>query len=109
ARQQAAASHVFTTHTPVPAGIDRFPPDMIERYFRGYYPSLRLDLEGLLALGRENVANKSEFFSMAVLAIRTSDWANGVSRLHGQISRRMWQSIWPNVPEDEVPITHVTN
>lgn len=109
ARQQASASHVFTTHTPVPAGIDRFPPDMIGRYFKEYHPSLRLDMEGLLALGRENVFDKHEYFSMAVLAVRTSDWANGVSRLHGHVSRQMWQDIWPGVPQDEIPITHVTN
>lgn len=109
ARQLAGASHVFTTHTPVPAGIDRFPPDMIQRYFKTYHQSLGLDMEGLLALGRENVYDKNEFFSMAVLAIRTSRWANGVSRLHGEVSRQMWNNIWTNVPEDEVPITHVTN
>ena len=109
ARQQAAASHVFTTHTPVPAGIDRFPPEMIQRYFKGYHDLLKLDMEGLLALARENVFNKNEFFSMAVLAIRTSDWANGVSKLHGEVSRNMWNNIWPGVPEPEVPITHVTN
>jgi starch phosphorylase len=105
----AAASHLFTTHTPVPAGIDRFPPDMIERYFGGYVSGLRLDMEGLLALGRENVFNKNEFFSMAVLAIRTSDAANGVSKLHGLVSREMWQNIWPGTPAEEVPIGHVTN
>jgi starch phosphorylase len=109
ARQYAAASNVFTTHTPVPAGIDRFPPDMIQRYFRSYHPSLRLDMEGLLALGRENVFSKSEFFSMAVLALRTADSVNGVSKLHGEVSRSMWKNIWPAVPEDEVPIGHVTN
>ncbi len=109
ARQYAAASNVFTTHTPVPAGIDRFPPELIQRYFRDYHPALRLDMEGLLALGRENVFQKNEFFSMAVLAIRTSDWGNGVSRLHGEVSRQMWKNIWPGVPAEEVPITHVTN
>ncbi len=109
ARQFAAASHVFTTHTPVPAGIDRFPPEMIQRYFKHYHPELRLDMEGLLALGRENVFARNEFFSMAVLALRTSDWVNGVSKLHGAVSRRMWRQIWPGLPEDEVPITHVTN
>lgn len=109
ARQAAAAGHVFTTHTPVPAGIDRFPPEMIQRYFRNYHSKLKLDMEGLLALGRENVFNKSEFFSMAVLAIRTSDWANGVSKLHGEVSRQMWQGIWPATPLDEVPITSITN
>ncbi len=109
ARHMAAAGHVFTTHTPVPAGIDRFPPDMVQRYFKEYHGALRLDMEGLLALGRENVFDKNEFFSMAVLALRTSRWANGVSRLHGHVSREMWNNIWPNVPEEEVPITHVTN
>jgi starch phosphorylase len=109
ARYQAAASHVFTTHTPVPAGIDRFPADMIKRYFKHYCAGLRLDMEGLLALGREDVTNKEEFFSMAVLAIRTSNWANGVSGLHGKVSRSMWRNIWHEVPHDEVPITHVTN
>lgn len=109
ARQAAAAGHVFTTHTPVPAGIDRFPPEMIQRYFKHYHHHLRLDMEGLLALGRENVFNKHEFFSMAVLALRTADWANGVSRLHGKVSRSMWNNIFPGVPEDEVPIGHVTN
>jgi glycogen phosphorylase len=109
ARQLASASHVFTTHTPVPAGIDRFPPDMIQRYFKHYHASLGLDMEGLLALGRENVYDQNEFFSMAVLAIRTSRWANGVSRLHGEVSRQMWNNIWVNLPEDEVPIAHVTN
>lgn len=109
ARQQASASHVFTTHTPVPAGIDRFPPAMLRNYFEKYVPGLKLDMEGLLALGRENVFNKDEPFSMAVLAIRTADSANGVSRLHGEVSRSMWRSIWPNVPENEIPIQHVTN
>ena len=109
ARQQASASHVFTTHTPVPAGIDRFPPAMLRAYFDSYVPGLKLDMEGLLALGRENVFNKDEPFSMAVLAIRTADGANGVSKLHGEVSRSMWRSIWPNVPENEIPIDHVTN
>ena len=109
ARQVASASHVFTTHTPVPAGIDRFPPDMIQRHFKQYHQKLGLDMEGLLALGRENVFDKNEFFSMAVLAIRTSRWANGVSKLHGEVSRQMWNNIWGGVPEEEVPITHVTN
>jgi len=109
ARTAAAASHVFTTHTPVPAGIDRFPPDMIERYFKTYVDGMKMDMEGLLALGRENVFNKNEFFSMAVLALRTSDLANGVSKLHGRVSREMWGNIWPGVPNEETPIDHVTN
>jgi len=109
ARQAAAAGNVFTTHTPVPAGIDRYPPDMMQRYFKDYHHHLRLDMEGLLALGREDVFNKKEFFSMAVLAVRTSDWCNGVSRLHGKVSRSMWHNIWPGTTVEEVPIKHVTN
>ena len=109
ARQAAMASHVFTTHTPVPAGIDRFPADLVKQYFKAYHDKLKLDMEGLLALGRDDVTNKDEPFSMASLAIRTSDWANGVSALHGVVSRSMWQGIWPGLPEDEVPIGHVTN
>jgi len=109
ARWAAASGNVFTTHTPVPAGIDRFPREMIERYFKDYVGSLKLDMEGLLALGRENVFNKNEFFSMAVLALRTSDASNGVSKLHGEVSRDMWRSIWPDLPAEEVPIGHVTN
>ncbi|MEM9416268.1 MAG: alpha-glucan family phosphorylase [Planctomycetota bacterium] len=109
ARQAAMASHVFTTHTPVPAGIDRFPAELVRTYMAEYHGALRLDMEGLLALGRDDVFNKDEPFSMATLAIRTSDWCNGVSALHGVVSRSMWQRIWPGVPEQEVPIGHVTN
>jgi starch phosphorylase len=109
AKEAAAAQHVFTTHTPVPAGIDRFGPDLIEKYFKDFVHTLGLDMEGLLAMGRENVFDRHEFFSMAVLAIRTAAMCNGVSKLHGEVSRAMWRSIWPGVPEDEVPITHVTN
>jgi starch phosphorylase len=69
ARQQVMATNCFTTHTPVPAGIDMFPPDLVLKYFRNYYPSLKLDEEGFLALGREDVTNKKQGFSMAVLAI----------------------------------------
>jgi glycogen phosphorylase len=109
ARQAVMATNVFTTHTPVPAGIDMFPPDMMLKYFRHYYPSLKLDEEGFLALGREDVTNKKQGFSMAVLAIRLADGINGVSGLHGEVSRKMWHNLWPQVPPNEVPIRHVTN
>ncbi|MGE3107539.1 MAG: alpha-glucan family phosphorylase [Phycisphaerales bacterium] len=108
-REATAAGHVFTTHTPVPAGIDRFSPSLVSHYFGSYHDSLGLDMEGLLALGRENVADQSESFSMAVLAIRMSRFANGVSRLHGRVSRGMWRNIWPGTPRDDIPIGHVTN
>lgn len=109
ARAAAAAAHIFTTHTPVPAGIDRFSAELISRYFGPMVDRLGTDLEGLLMLGRTNVFDRSEFFSMAVLALRTSQFCNGVSRLHGEVSRNMWRDIWPGVPEPEVPIGHVTN
>ena len=109
ARQQVMATNVFTTHTPVPAGIDMFPPDLVVKYFKDYIPSLKLDEEGFLALGREDVANKKQGFSMAVLALRLADSYNGVSELHGKVSREMWHNIWPNVPVREIPIVHVTN
>jgi starch phosphorylase len=109
ARQQVMSNNIFTTHTPVPAGIDTFHPDLITKYFKNFYPSLKLDEDGFLALGREDVNNKKQGFSMAVLAIRLADSANGVSWLHGDVSRKMWHNIWPEVPADEVPIAHVTN
>ncbi len=109
ALQAASAGQVFTTHTPVPAGIDRFAPEVMERYFRGMLHDLGIDFGGLLALGRENPGDNAEFFSMAVLAIRTARHVNGVSKLHGEVSRSMWRGLWPDVPEHEVPIAHVTN
>ena len=109
ARQAVMATNVFTTHTPVPAGIDMFPPELMLKYFKDFIPQLKLDDEGFLALGREDVMNKKQGFSMAVLAIRLADGANAVSWLHGDVSRHMWHNIWPAVPADEVPIGHVTN
>jgi starch phosphorylase len=109
ARQLVMATNVFTTHTPVPAGIDMFPPDVVVKYFKNFIPSLKLDEEGFLALGREDVMNKKQGFSMAVLAIRLADGTNAVSELHGDVSRHMWHNVWPQVPPDEVPIRHITN
>ncbi len=109
ARQLVMGSSVFTTHTPVPAGIDFFSPELMTKYFRNYYPTLKLDEDGFLALGREDVGNRKQGFSMAVLAIRLADTLNGVSKLHGEVSRKMWHNIWPQVPPDEVPIKSVTN
>ena len=109
ARQEVMASNVFTTHTPVPAGIDTFSPETMVRFFRNFYPQLKLDEEGFLSLGREDVTNKKQGFSMAVLAIRLADSCNGVSKLHGDVSRSMWHNLWPAVPKTEVPIKHITN
>ncbi len=109
AREAATAGNVFTTHTPVPAGIDRFPPELMDKYFSAYYSELGLSREEFLALGRANPADNGEPFSMAILALRLAAHTNGVSRLHGRVARKMWQSLWPGVPEDEVPITSITN
>ncbi|MBP2670846.1 MAG: alpha-glucan phosphorylase, partial [candidate division NC10 bacterium] len=109
ARELASASLVFTTHTPVTAGHDYFPPEMMDRYFSEFVPKLGIDRKRFLALGRRNPEDEGESFCMTTLALRMANFSNGVSRLHGQISRRMWQALWPDVPEDEIPITHITN
>ncbi|HRZ26254.1 MAG TPA: alpha-glucan family phosphorylase [Spirochaetota bacterium] len=103
------ASNVFTTHTPVPAGNDRFDPEMLRKYFGHYIGRLGLNEDDFLALGRENPLDKKETFCMTVLAIKTSAGCNGVSRLHGHVSRNMWKNIWPSLPVHEVPIGHITN
>lgn len=100
---------VFTTHTPVPAGIDRFPSDLIRRYFAKMATRLGIDMDTLLGMGRIHPTDPNEDFCMAVLAIKTASQINGVSKLHGEVSRRMWASIWPNIPSHETPITHITN
>ena len=108
-REAVAAGTVFTTHTPVPAGIDVFHPDMVEHYFGVFRRELGLERQDLLAIGRHNPADQNEGFNMAVLAIRLSAKRNGVSKLHGEVSRAMWQRLWPELPEQEVPIRSVTN
>ena len=109
AKTLASASLIFTTHTPVAAGHDYFSPGLIERYFEKYMQRLGISSVDFLALGRQNPANHSEDFCMTVLALRLACFSNGVSKLHGEVSRRMWNSIWEGVPESEVPIGHVTN
>ncbi len=104
-----SASNVFTTHTPVPAGNDRFPAEMIEAYFSEYYRAMGLSRDQFLALGREIPEDKKESFCMTVLALKTAAGCNGVSRLHGKVSRNMWKQIWPSLPVHEVPINHITN
>ena len=104
------AGNLFTTHTAVAAGFDRFAPALIQQYLAGYAMSkLGITLDDLLALGRQNPEDASEPFNMAYLAIRGSGAANGVSRLHGQVSRQLFEPIFPHWPQDEIPIGHVTN
>ncbi|MEP6934839.1 MAG: alpha-glucan family phosphorylase, partial [Nitrospirota bacterium] len=104
------AGNLFTTHTAVAAGFDRFAPTLIEQYLGRYAEQkLGIPLHDVLALGRQNPNDSSEPFNMAYLAIRGSGVANGVSRLHGKVSRHLFAPLFPHWPEDEVPIGHVTN
>lgn len=103
------SSSVFTTHTPVPAGNDHFDPQLVRTYLKPLADQLGIGMDGVLALGRQNPEDKHESFCMTVLALRLSQFANGVSELHGKVSRQMWQRIWPGVPVDELPISHITN
>ena len=109
ALQSVAASSVFTTHTPVPAGNDAFSPELMEKYFDNYVQDCQIGFADLLKLGRPWAYNVEEPFSMTILALRLSRQANGVSAIHGKVSRGMWQSVWPGVPKAEIPIRHVTN
>jgi starch phosphorylase len=100
---------VFTTHTPVPAGIDTFHPDLVRAYFDAAARTMGISIDVLLGFGRQDPRSREEAFSMAVLALRLSNWSNAVSRLHGRVSRKMWQKIWPRTPEIDLPIVHITN
>ena len=104
------AGNLFSTHTAVAAGFDRFAPALIERYLGGYVEQrLGITLPDLLALGRHNPTDPAENFNMAYLAIRGSGAVNGVSRLHGKVSRHLFEPLFPHWPADEVPVGHVTN
>ncbi len=109
ASEIVAASTLFTTHTPVPAGIDNFPPDLVMRYLGRYAEELGLSPEEFLDLGRREQGDPACPFSMAVLALRLSGYANAVSALHAEVSRNMWAFLWPDVPQSEIPIGYITN
>ncbi|NJL35876.1 MAG: alpha-glucan family phosphorylase [Leptolyngbyaceae cyanobacterium SM1_4_3] len=100
---------IFTTHTPVPAGHDVFSADLIDSYFAHYWAELGLSREQFLALGARRLGDPWEPFGMTVLALRLTRAANGVSELHGQVSRKMWTILYPERAEDKVPIGHITN
>ncbi len=102
-------SCVFTTHTPVPAGHDVFSPDLIDSYFAHYWSQMKLSREQFLALGARRLGDPWEPFGMTVLALRMCRAANGVSELHGVVSRQMWTILYPDRPEDKVPIGYITN
>ncbi len=103
------AGNLFTTHTPVDAGFDRFEPRLMAQYFDSYAARLGIPLQRLLALGRRDPQDDAEPFNMAYLAVRGSAAVNGVSRLHAEVSRRIFQPLFPRWPQVEVPIGHVTN
>lgn len=102
-------TNIFTTHTPVPAGNERFGINLMERYFRSWADQLGLDWKRFLSLGREKPDDDNEPFCMTVLALKLSAYSNGVSKLHGEVSREMWKGLWPDLPVEEVPIGAVTN
>ncbi len=104
AAEQVRCASIFTTHTPVPAGHDAFPFHMMEKHFAGYWDELKLTRQEFMDLGKFG-----DSFNMTVLAMKLSKGRNGVSHLHGRVTRRMWQVVWPDSREDQVPITSVTN
>lgn len=110
AREACAATNVFTTHTPVPAGFDIFSAEQLERFLPTMHADLGLSRTGFLALGaHEGDPGVTRGFNMAYLALRLSGWVNGVSQLHAEVSRAMWQSTWPGAEVEEVPIIGITN
>lgn len=103
------AGGVFTTHTPVPAGIDRFPHDLMDKYFGAYATSVGISLEELMAVGQRPDEPDDDRFNMAVMGLRLAGRSNGVAKLHGAVSREMFQGMWPDVAVEEVPIGAITN
>jgi len=100
---------VFTTHTPVPAGIDRFPRELMEKYFASWCRDVGVAFDELMELGHEPGAPEGEVFNMAVMSLRLAGQTNGVAKLHGKVSREMFADVWPETPVEEVPIASVTN
>lgn len=108
AREKLRPHNLFTTHTPVPAGNDEFPRWLIDKYFSNYWSELGLDADGFMNLARREQP-WGETFSMPILALRFSGQANGVSELHGRVARKMWNFLWPDMKEEDIRISYVTN
>jgi starch phosphorylase len=108
ALRKVRAATVFTTHTPVAAGTDIFPIPLVYKYLHSYWESTGFDRDTLLELGRQGGPD-DQSFNMTVLALKMADHRNAVSQIHGKTSRRMWRALWPQLKDDEVPITHITN
>jgi len=109
ASQVIWATSIFTTHTPVPAGNERFSPDLMEKHFKHVIEEIGLSWHDFMALGREHPEDENEPFCMTVLAVKLSAYNNGVSELHGVVSREMWKDLWPDLFREEIPIHHITN
>jgi len=103
------AGNVFTMHTSVKAGLDEFSVQLMDKYFGSYFPNLGINRKQFLSLGRIDPEDDGESFKMPILALRLSSYRNGVSKLHGEVSRNMWSFLWPGLPVDEVPIKSITN
>ena len=109
ALEAVRAAAVFTTHTPVPAGIDQFPRELIEAYFSGWAEECGIGIDQLMELGHRPGSEPGDRFNMAVMGMRLAERRNGVSALHGEVSREMFHDLWPGVPESETPVGHITN
>ena len=109
AKEVATSETVFTTHTPVPAGNDIFNISLVEKYFNKFWPKLGLSREEFLGLGMKETEGFEQGFNMGILALKISGKKNGVSKLHGEVSRELFTDVWPNIADDESPITYVTN
>ncbi len=109
AREIATVKTVFTTHTPVPAGNDIFQISLVEKYFNKLWPELGISREEFLGLGMKETEGMEQGFNMGILALKISGKKNGVSKLHGEVSRELFSDVWPNIADDESPITYVTN
>lgn len=108
-RELASSALIFTTHTPVAAGHDYFPPNLMNFYFSEYVAKLGISFSEFIALGQKNPEKQDDSFCMTILALRMAAFSNGVSQLHGEVSRCLWKDLWPEVPENETPISHITN
>ena len=109
AREVATAAMIVTIHTPVSAGHDYFSDELMHRYLFRYSRELRITWPEFMALGKRNPQDQAEQFCMTLLALRLSHFCNGVSKLHGKVTRRMFKDLWPEIPENEIPIGHITN
>ncbi len=109
ALEAVASRTIFTTHTPVPAGNDAFPLHIKDKYFRKYWESVGIRRHQFMELGSQVQPEGYEIFNLTILSLNLSRFRNAVSKLHGEVSRKLWKTVWPDIPAYEVPITHITN